>query len=238
MVCAQVPEVYISSYMYAPSPHLDLLVFTGLDTCIRFIVGESIVLYACHHLVVVFHSVSLVATLSFVSVTDAHITEKFGIIVVNWPLAQFIAPGSINSRLELQTLYNAWSTGATYFQCLTPAEAEAWHKERFSRQVAAAVSTVTETLPDASVGGDQVSSTDNPVPEPGTPTDNAGPSNALPASGDASAPPPPLGSASDQQTTSIAQTGVFAVSGATLVTKKPRKQRSDKGKKRGPRTAE
>ncbi|KAI0683220.1 hypothetical protein BC835DRAFT_1423512 [Cytidiella melzeri] len=30
MVCAQVPEVYISSYMYAPSPHLNLLVFTGL----------------------------------------------------------------------------------------------------------------------------------------------------------------------------------------------------------------
>ncbi|KAI0688624.1 hypothetical protein BC835DRAFT_1419001 [Cytidiella melzeri] len=36
MVCAQVPEVYISSYMYAPSPHLDLLVFTGLATCIKF----------------------------------------------------------------------------------------------------------------------------------------------------------------------------------------------------------
>ncbi|KAI0690867.1 hypothetical protein BC835DRAFT_1307736 [Cytidiella melzeri] len=63
---------------------------------------------------------------------DMHITEKYGIVVVNWPLPQFVAPGSIDSRLELQTLYNAWLSGSTHFRCLS---------RRFSTQVAAALAT-------------------------------------------------------------------------------------------------
>ncbi|KAI0682678.1 hypothetical protein BC835DRAFT_1424139 [Cytidiella melzeri] len=69
MVCAQVPEVYIYCCMYAPSPHLDLLVFTGLAFCISLIAGERIVLHACHHLLVVIHIVSLFVTSSPVSVS-------------------------------------------------------------------------------------------------------------------------------------------------------------------------
>ncbi|KAI0683924.1 hypothetical protein BC835DRAFT_1209928, partial [Cytidiella melzeri] len=57
---------------------------------------------------------------------DAHITEKFGVVVVNWPLPHFVAPGSIGSRLELQTLYNAWSSGSTHFRSLSQSEAETW----------------------------------------------------------------------------------------------------------------
>ncbi|KAI0684135.1 hypothetical protein BC835DRAFT_1249643, partial [Cytidiella melzeri] len=57
---------------------------------------------------------------------DTHITEKYGVVVVNWPLPQFVAPGSINSWLELQTLYNAWSLGSTHFRCLSPSETETW----------------------------------------------------------------------------------------------------------------
>ncbi|KAI0681683.1 hypothetical protein BC835DRAFT_1252066, partial [Cytidiella melzeri] len=55
-----------------------------------------------------------------------HITDKYGIVVMNWPLPQFVAPGTIGSRLELQTLYNAWSSGSTYFRKFTRDELEIW----------------------------------------------------------------------------------------------------------------
>ncbi|KAI0684136.1 hypothetical protein BC835DRAFT_1422551 [Cytidiella melzeri] len=75
MVCAQVPEVYIYCYMYAPSPPSRLL---GLYWA-SLIAGERIVLHACHHLLVVIHTVSLFVTLSPVSVsvlTPSHPARK------------------------------------------------------------------------------------------------------------------------------------------------------------------
>lgn len=67
---------------------------------------------------------------------ESHITEKLGIILVNWPLAQLVSPGAIGSRLELQTLYNAWSSGATHFRRLSPAELELWQNTRFNNLLA------------------------------------------------------------------------------------------------------
>ncbi|KAI0083733.1 hypothetical protein BDY19DRAFT_858173, partial [Irpex rosettiformis] len=51
---------------------------------------------------------------------DDHITERFGIVIENWPLKTFVNPGSIPTRLELKTLFHAWDSGATFFRRLNP----------------------------------------------------------------------------------------------------------------------
>ncbi|KAI0692611.1 hypothetical protein BC835DRAFT_1247004, partial [Cytidiella melzeri] len=59
-----------------------------------------------------------------------HITEKYGIIIENWPLSVFTSPGNIGSRIELNTLFNAWESGATRFRRLTPAELIEWERQQ------------------------------------------------------------------------------------------------------------
>ncbi|KAJ2991477.1 hypothetical protein NUW54_g8180 [Trametes sanguinea] len=54
------------------------------------------------------------------------ITEEFGIIVENWPLTRFCAPGDILSRTELEVLLHAWKTDSTRFRCLSDDEWEEW----------------------------------------------------------------------------------------------------------------
>ncbi|KAI0346615.1 hypothetical protein BDW22DRAFT_1318831, partial [Trametopsis cervina] len=162
---------------------------------------------------------------------ERHVTERLGIIVVNWPLAQFASPGAIGSRLELQTLYNAWSTGATHFRRLSPAELKTWQDERFKNSMAA--TTGPGASNDGSFSGTAIESHVHITP----PSDEAHPDVT-------SVPPPPSAvtvasahsnATSDQHGIAPPQTGVFSVSSATLVAKKPRKPRADKGKKRGPR---
>ncbi|KAI0083030.1 hypothetical protein BDY19DRAFT_864865, partial [Irpex rosettiformis] len=57
---------------------------------------------------------------------EQHITLKYGIICVNWPLPDFASPCRINSRVELNTLFHAWESGATYFRRLSPDELTEW----------------------------------------------------------------------------------------------------------------
>ena len=61
------------------------------------------------------------------------ITQKYGVVVENWPLKDFCNPSSVKSRIELETLYHAWNSGATRFRKLTPDEMTAWENERFQR---------------------------------------------------------------------------------------------------------
>ena len=60
------------------------------------------------------------------------ITEKYHVVVRNWPLKKFCNPSAVTSRIELELLYNAWESGATYFQKLTHEEMEVWENNRFS----------------------------------------------------------------------------------------------------------
>ncbi|KAI1782952.1 hypothetical protein LXA43DRAFT_904549, partial [Ganoderma leucocontextum] len=57
---------------------------------------------------------------------DVHITEHSGIVVEHWPLPVFRAPGDISSSVELQTLIDAWTTGATYFRVMGEDELREW----------------------------------------------------------------------------------------------------------------
>lgn len=62
---------------------------------------------------------------------DDHITQKYGVVVRNWPLKEFCNPSSVGSRIELETLYNGWQSGVTRFEKLTKEEMMRWEKERF-----------------------------------------------------------------------------------------------------------
>ncbi|KAJ2973987.1 hypothetical protein NUW54_g11965 [Trametes sanguinea] len=49
---------------------------------------------------------------------DKFITERYGIVLENWPLAKFRAPGDICSRPELDILIASWTSGATRFRSI------------------------------------------------------------------------------------------------------------------------
>ncbi|KAI0668819.1 hypothetical protein C8Q78DRAFT_949776, partial [Trametes maxima] len=55
-----------------------------------------------------------------------HITDKFGVVIENWPLPCFAAPSTLRTRIELTTLINSWETGITRFRKLTRAEWDRW----------------------------------------------------------------------------------------------------------------
>lgn len=63
---------------------------------------------------------------------DELVTARHHIVVKNWLLKKFCNPSAVTSRIELEVLYNAWQSGATYFQKLTREEMEAWESDRFS----------------------------------------------------------------------------------------------------------
>ncbi|KAI0349370.1 hypothetical protein OH77DRAFT_1415159 [Trametes cingulata] len=58
------------------------------------------------------------------------ITAKFGVVIENWPLTKFSAPSTLRTRLELNTLLNAWETNTTRFRKLTKPEWERWQKQQ------------------------------------------------------------------------------------------------------------
>jgi hypothetical protein len=58
-------------------------------------------------------------------------TNKYGIIVWNWPLKDFKCPDKINSLLALLVLYNAFKNDVATFYKMFPAELNDWHDQRF-----------------------------------------------------------------------------------------------------------
>lgn len=175
---------------------------------------------------------------------EGHITNKLGIVVVGWPLPHFVSPGLIGSRLELQTLYNAWDTGAAYFRRFTPSELEAWQTMRFNSAVASAShvnNPEADTRPEAD-NGDSSSITciapslltlpgTSPINDPAAESSSSGTPTASFSAGTPAAQP----SADTTQATIPPLTTVFSFNDQAAAPKKQRKQRADKGKKRGPR---
>jgi len=167
---------------------------------------------------------------------DSQVTAKHGVVVVNWPLKLFSSPSDIGSMTELKVLYNAWKTGTTTFCKLTPAEWEDWETTRFnacmaeSQQVDEIDSQLQTNYRSTAVGSSLFESSQSPLPTPMPSSQldghDAGPTFAsfrLPATQAANA------RVVTDATTVLGMNG----QGVTMV-KKPRKVRSDKGKKRGP----
>lgn len=59
-----------------------------------------------------------------------HITSKFGIVLVNWPVPRFIAPSTMRTRAELSILLSSWESGTTRFRKLSKVEWERWERQQ------------------------------------------------------------------------------------------------------------
>ncbi|KAG1785413.1 uncharacterized protein HD556DRAFT_1249922 [Suillus plorans] len=151
---------------------------------------------------------------------DTYITAKLGVIIENWPLQKFCCPGDISSRTELTVLSHAWESNATRFRKLTDSEFNEWDNQRFQ-----AVMDQARAERDAGMEVDgegqenRIEGCDNAPPLDSV--DGVQVSNSLPC---------------QQQTSTHAVNVVTMVNGTGVnIPKKTRKERSDKGQKRGPR---
>ncbi|KAG2128014.1 hypothetical protein DEU56DRAFT_915618 [Suillus clintonianus] len=189
---------------------------------------------------------------------DTNITAQYRIIIENWPLAKFCAPGDISSRNELSVLYRAWESDATRFHHLTDTEFELWKEDRFQAALALQNDTTVEgtqneaamegTQNEAAVGGTQPSESSPKHPLESSPvtTDTAHPNNTDPqtqpqpdANPRPDANPCPSGSSQPRGHKCKAPSAevlntVFSSNGDGVpVQKKAQKERSDKGKAGG-----
>jgi hypothetical protein len=190
---------------------------------------------------------------------DDSITAKYGVVLEGWPLERFCNPSDIVSRTEISVLRSSFESGATRFRLLTQAELATWSETRFQAKMTGSelmdTSMTTTTTPTASQlpseSGEDLHENTNSAdatsanmsdvnmsnaddsaaldPGTGTTTNRAIPAHSMHANADSCHP---LAS-----TTNFINFGVTSVNGTSIVvTKKPRKERSDKGKKRGKHT--
>lgn len=95
---------------------------------------------------------------------DTHITEVYGLIIHNWPLNTFRAPGELSSATELQALVDAWSTDATRFHELSAEELKEWRLKRHRLAIpGTSDSTINDDTP---LAGERGSSSSAPSPSP------------------------------------------------------------------------
>ncbi|KAI0371592.1 hypothetical protein BV20DRAFT_941838 [Pilatotrama ljubarskyi] len=90
---------------------------------------------------------------------DSKITARYGIVIENWPLKKFCAPGEICSRPELETLINAWTNGATCFCSLSDVEWLEWKAKRSGVAPLNDDLVVQDILPNAAPGNEAATAT-------------------------------------------------------------------------------
>lgn len=154
-----------------------------------------------------------------------HITERFGIVMVGWPLSGGLkCPGDINSRVELNLVITAFENGTARFERITLEELNArFAAEEEERHCQGELAPTTISSP------------------PATPsTTNDASAGASPSGSPASTPPSlPVGltaALAPHASSNVATMSTFSVVGEGGPSqKKSRKVRSDKGVKRGPR---
>ena len=79
---------------------------------------------------------------------DDNVTQKYGVVVKNWPLKNFCNPSSVGSRIELETLYNGWQSGVTKFEKLTEEEMVTWENKHFTSRLAMMSAAPPEPAPE------------------------------------------------------------------------------------------
>ena len=192
---------------------------------------------------------------------DKAITEKHGIVCEGWPLQKFCSPSDLKCKNEVQVLFNAWSQGSARFRLLSNKEWEEWSNAQFQRQLAVTTGPAAEhqepgaELPvnEATIIVTEPSST-TPAIADGDPVTNSevqpGPASEPSLQPEAACNPPVQSilpgdpdalrsskRARISEDMAFVNTGVTDRDGNAVVIpgRKPRKQRSDKGKPRGPR---
>ncbi|CDO74427.1 hypothetical protein BN946_scf184764.g3 [Trametes cinnabarina] len=194
---------------------------------------------------------------------EENVTYKFGVVLENWPLKKFCAPGEIGSQVELDVLKNAFEQGVTKFRSLSDDEWREWLDVRARAQVSGLLGTTTADVTlSAGVHDTATNPPSDQAPAITSPASAAAASpasagtlsptdadpHAIPASGTpavhepTSSPPATIqGNKRARQgprpppTTNFSNT-VTGPDGSMFVLPKPtRRPRSDKGIKRGPR---
>lgn len=159
---------------------------------------------------------------------DENITAKYGVVIDGWPLERFCNPSNIASRTEISVLRSSFESGTTRFRLLTQPELDTWSETQF--QAAVMTGPVASTTPTPT-------STPQQPAEPHDENMNLGISSANSVSVESGTSI--CDNVSDRLplTASFINFGVTSTDGTpTIISKKPRKERSDKGKKRGKRT--
>ncbi|OSC99714.1 hypothetical protein PYCCODRAFT_1372588 [Trametes coccinea BRFM310] len=90
------------------------------------------------------------------------ITERYSVVLENWPLSNFTAPSSIRSITELDILFNAWMNNITFFRKLTREEFEQWQAQRATEY------DVAQPAPHADSASGSTAAAPASVPEPST----------------------------------------------------------------------
>jgi len=169
---------------------------------------------------------------------DHNITEKYGVVC---------SPADLNSRNEVEILYNAWKTGTTTFQRLTEEEWESWRNARFQGALAEmmrdldAESGAEDDEMESGPGDPSSTTASDDTHSIGVPHGHQPMDTAITTSLKRLAPADSTsGSSKKRRTAPLADSQVIntltSPKGTPLaITKKPRKPRSDIGKKRGPR---
>ncbi len=173
------------------------------------------------------------------------ITDKHGITIENWPLPVLTAPCKVQCKKDLEVLYNSWFSGATYFRRFSQEEFDQWkaarlelHTQSTSTDMATPAATpedpdttMTDQSPAPTSEDSHVNMAGQLATPPSTQVSTAG--TGGPSNSTITQPPmqPPQGGPSTM-------TGVMRINAMRLIVpRQPRKERSDKGKKRGPRRA-
>ena len=176
---------------------------------------------------------------------DDHVTAKYGVVIEGWPLKTFAAPGTFSSIPTLTVLYNSWANGHTSFRSVSDAEWDRWlvayrngthppgvSMSAWAIDVDEVVETNSDGLPAEGANIIPQPPASNPDLQPPAPESEA-------ATGSTSVTGPSMYSAPvplqhNPRTTDDGFVNAFvAPDGSGLVmTKKARKQRSDKGSRR------
>lgn len=149
------------------------------------------------------------------STFETSIADKYGVIVENWPLDKFAAPGKFGTLVELRALYNAWKSGATRFRKLSREEFDARQRSLVERALA-------EAHAGNSVSGSEPMAVDGVPALAGAPATAPAATSTVPAA--VTAPVPAV----------TAPVPAAVTAPAAAAPKKTRAPRKDKGTKRGP----
>jgi hypothetical protein len=75
-----------------------------------------------------------ISRMSYANFEDS-ITEKYGVVLENWPLQMFCSPSNVKSHNEVKVLYQAWESRATWFCQMSNDEWKDWQETWFQRNL-------------------------------------------------------------------------------------------------------
>ncbi|KAG6875042.1 hypothetical protein C0992_005414 [Termitomyces sp. T32_za158] len=173
---------------------------------------------------------------------ESKFTWNLGICLDGWPLPKFCSPSDLKTRAEVTLLLSAWKSGTTHFRQMGQEEWKQWREKRQRTSATTAATASRSDLPPAESMPSRPSSPENPQEElHATSPSTDHPEPVLSPNPSSQGPIPTstgvIASSGKQNSVEfIHSSGVTLAMGDTLIiTKRQRKERSDKGVKRGPR---